>query len=158
LSDNVNFSIVSPNTMSIKPDTVQEFGIIYKGAATATAKVTVHNNAVLLPDEYIFPGEYTFLVSGRNNATPTFDPEMVVSEERGKDDMMYVTFLLDRERMVTIKIYDDDANLIKVIFGPQRMIQGNHSVYFQTTDFANGKYLCEMESEGEINKVKFNIE
>ena len=155
LSDNVNFSIVSPNTMSIKPDTVQEFGIIYKGAATATAKVTVHNNAVLLPDEYIFPGEYTFLVSGRNNATPTFDPEMVVSDTGER--MEHVTFLLDRERMVTIKIYDSNNNLMKVIFGPQLMIQGNHSVYFQTTDFKKDIYYCIMESEGYTCKKDFKI-
>lgn len=72
--------------------------------------------------------------------------------------MMCATFLLDKEREVTLKIYGDDGILRKIICGPQLKPQGNHNVYFQITNFPNGEYFCEIESKGEINKVKFKIE
>lgn len=73
--------------------------------------------------------------------------------------MMYATFLLDKEREVTLKIYNmKTKELVKVIAGPQLKPQGNHNVYFQITNFPNGEYFCEIESEGEINKVEFKIE
>jgi len=152
ISDNVNFSKSHPAVpFTIAVGSSQVLELYYNGQATATAKVTVSNNGGS------FPNDYTFLVSGRNNSTPTFDAEMEILPGYGQVYINRVTFLLDAARTVTIKIYDYDMNLKKVIFGPESMVMGNHAVYFQITDLPFAKYFCVMESEGQITRKQFEI-